>query len=175
MQDFLGGNSVKATSGINGTPTSTQAIKKIPDNAHVFYEDTAISAAGGKKALVNGKLPDMPTTFPLVKVLTNQSGPAVEWLMDSFNLDLSLVSQLGGHSFPRTHRGKERFPGMTITYALMEKWSVEERSELCCCCHCITKQLADARSVLVCVFLGTISLALIQLALALCRTPRSTS
>jgi flavocytochrome c len=28
---------------------------------------------------------------------------------------------LGGHSFPRTHRGKERFPGMTITYALMEK------------------------------------------------------
>jgi hypothetical protein len=73
--------------------------------------------------LVNGKLPDMPTTFPLVKVLTGQSGPAVEWLMESFGLDLSLVSQLGGHSFPRTHRGKERFPGMTITYALMEKWS----------------------------------------------------
>ncbi len=45
-KDFLGGNSVKATSGINGTPTSTQAIKKIPDNAHVFYEDTALSAAG---------------------------------------------------------------------------------------------------------------------------------
>lgn len=36
-------------------------------------------------------------------------------------LDLSLVSRLGGHSQPRTHRGKERFPGMTITYALMEK------------------------------------------------------
>ena len=45
---------------------------------------------GGKKALVNGKLPDMPTTFPLVKVLTAQSGPAVEWLMESFGLDLSL-------------------------------------------------------------------------------------
>lgn len=113
--------SPQATSGINGTPTSTQAKKNIPDNAHVFYEDTALSAAGGKKALVDGKLPDMPTTFPLVKVLTGQSGPAVEWLMDSFGLDLSLVSQLGGHSFPRTHRGKERFPGMTITYALMEK------------------------------------------------------
>jgi flavocytochrome c len=27
---------------------------------------------------------------------------------------------LGGHSHPRTHRGKERFPGMTITYALLE-------------------------------------------------------
>ena len=57
----------------------------------------------------------------MVKVLTYQSGPAVEWLQDKFSLDLSLVSRLGGHSFPRTHRGKERFPGMTITYALMEK------------------------------------------------------
>jgi flavocytochrome c len=56
-----------------------------------------------------------------VKVLTYQSGSAVEWLQDQFNLDLSLVSRLGGHSYPRTHRGKERFPGMTITYALMEK------------------------------------------------------
>ena len=27
---------------------------------------------------------------------------------------------MGGHSQPRTHRGKERFPGMTITYGLME-------------------------------------------------------
>ena len=26
----------------------------------------------------------------------------------------------GGHSYKRTHRGKERFPGFTITYALME-------------------------------------------------------
>lgn len=128
-KDFLGGNSVKATSGINGTPTSTQAQQGIPDNAHVFYNDTALSAAGGKKALVNGKLPDMPTTFPLVKVLTAQSGPAVEWLMESFGLDLSLVSQLGGHSFPRTHRGKERFPGMTITYALMEKFDDLARAD----------------------------------------------
>merc|ERR1719261_870886 len=45
----------------------------------------------------------------------------VDWLIDKFELDLSLVSRLGGHSMPRTHRGKERFPGMTITYALMEK------------------------------------------------------
>jgi len=121
-KDFLGGNSVKATSGINGTPTSTQAAKGVPDNSLVFYNDTCLSAAGGKKALVNGKLPDMPTCYPLVKVLTGQSGPAVEWLMERFNLDLSLLGQLGGHSFPRTHRGTERFPGMTITYALMEKF-----------------------------------------------------
>merc|ERR1719220_1383970 len=37
-----------------------------------------------------------------------------------FELDLSLLARLGGHSMPRTHRGKERFPGMTITYALMQ-------------------------------------------------------
>merc|ERR1712038_1625471 len=36
-------------------------------------------------------------------------------------------SRLGGHSMPRTHRGKERFPGMTITYGLMEK--LEEIAE----------------------------------------------
>ena len=42
-------------------------------------------------------------------------------------MDLSLVSRLGGHSQPRTHRGKEMFPGMTITYALMQR--LEEIAE----------------------------------------------
>ena len=41
----------------------------------------------------------------------------VEWLMDKSNLDLFLW--LRG-SASRTHRGKERFPGMTITYALIQ-------------------------------------------------------
>merc|ERR1712054_526384 len=56
----------------------------------------------------------------VVKVLCQESGPGVDWLMDKFELDLSLLARLGGHSMPRTHRGKERFPGMTITYALMQ-------------------------------------------------------
>ena len=55
-----------------------------------------------------------------MKVLAGNSGPDVDWLMDVFNLDLSLLARLGGHSMPRTHRGKERFPGMTITYALIQ-------------------------------------------------------
>lgn len=59
--------------------------------------------------------------------MVEESAPAIEWLIKSFGLDLSLVSRLGGHSFPRTHRGGERFPGMTITYALMEK--LEQISE----------------------------------------------
>ena len=57
----------------------------------------------------------------LIKVLTYKSGDAVNWLVERFNLDLSKVSRLGGHSEQRTHRGGQQFPGMTITYALMEK------------------------------------------------------
>ncbi|KAI3636739.1 hypothetical protein MIR68_005006 [Amoeboaphelidium protococcarum] len=104
---FFGGNSTKATSGINGALTRTQIAQGIKDSAEQFYQDTAKSA--------RDKL--QPA---LAKVLTYNSASAVEWLQDKFKLDLSLVSRLGGHSQPRTHRGKERFPGMTITYALME-------------------------------------------------------
>ena len=53
-------------------------------------------------------------------MLCENSGADVEWLMDKFNLDLSLVPRLGGHSAPRTHRGKELVPGMTITCALLQ-------------------------------------------------------
>jgi flavocytochrome c len=108
---FLGGNSVKATSGINGSATTAQSDANIPDTNATFEEDTNTSFHGGQKGPVD----------PLVKVLTSRSGPAVEWLTSRFGIDLSIVGQLGGHSFPRTHRGKERFPGMTITYALMER------------------------------------------------------
>jgi len=112
---FLGGNSTKATSGINGALTKTQMKLGIPDSAEVFESDTMKSACGLNHSTAPSYTP------PLAHVLTHDSGPAVDWLIERFGLDLSLVSQLGGHSFPRTHRGKERFPGFTITYALMEK------------------------------------------------------
>merc|ERR1711972_1314592 len=109
---FFGGNSTKATSGINGALTRSQRNLKIPDSPEIFSEDTMRGGASR---------PD------LVKVLTNESAPAVDWITDAFGVDLSLVSRLGGHSMPRTHRGKERFPGMTITYGLMER--LEEIAE----------------------------------------------
>jgi len=109
---FCGGNSTKATSGINGAATKTQKAKGIDDSVELFTSDTL--KGGAKK-------PDV------VKVLCGNSGGDVDWLMDKFNLDLSLVARLGGHSAPRTHRGKERFPGMTITYALIQM--VEKISE----------------------------------------------
>merc|ERR1712048_95521 len=77
----------------------------IPDNAEIFTNDTLKGGA---------KRPE------LAKVLCQNSAADVDWLIDKFDLDLSLVARLGGHSQPRTHRGKERFPGMTITYALIQ-------------------------------------------------------
>jgi|EP01049_Picozoa_sp_SAG25_P002032 flavocytochrome c len=106
---FLGGNSTKATSGINGALTNTQIGKGVADSKEIFYQDTAKSAGEGLRE-------------PLVKTLTYGSGPAVDWLQESFGIDLSLVAFMGAHSNPRTHRGKERFPGAAITMGLMEKF-----------------------------------------------------
>ncbi|KAI1251728.1 hypothetical protein MGN70_006296 [Eutypa lata] len=112
---FFGGNSTKATSGINGALTRTQVEHGIQDSVKQFYDDTLKSARDKAR-------PD------LIKVLTYKSAAAVEWLQDVFNLDLTLVSRLGGHSQPRTHRGHDaKFPGMAITYALMQR--LEELSE----------------------------------------------
>merc|ERR1712118_408706 len=96
-----------ATSGINGAGTSTQKKKGIKDTVDIFFKDTM--KGGAKKPEV-------------AKVLCANSGADVDWLVEKFDLDLSLVARLGGHSQPRTHRGKERFPGMTITYALMQRF-----------------------------------------------------
>lgn len=114
-QGFFGGNSTKATSGINGALTRTQVDLSIADSVKKFYDDTLKSARDKAR-------PD------LIKVLTYKSAAAVEWLQDVFNLDLTLVSRLGGHSEPRTHRGHDaKFPGMAITYALMQR--LEELAE----------------------------------------------
>merc|ERR1712113_557910 len=93
----------------------TQAAKGIPDTVDIFLADTL--KGGAKKP-------------EIAKVLCKNSGADVDWLVDKFDLDLSLVARLGGHSAPRTHRGKERFPGMTITYALIQMLEkVAERTD----------------------------------------------
>ncbi|CUI14393.1 unnamed protein product [Bodo saltans] len=107
---FLGGNSTKATSGINGTPTQAQMKANIQDTVEKFEKDINVSFHGGKEGPVS----------KTVTELARQSGPSIDWLTYKFNLDLSVVGLMGGNSVMRTHRGKERFPGMTITYALMD-------------------------------------------------------
>jgi flavocytochrome c len=107
-QGFMGGNSTKATSGINGAGTQTQLEAGIPDSAKIFFDDTKKSAR------------DLARD-DLIRVLTGRSGDAVNWLQNKFGLDLSKVARLGGHSQPRTHRGNAQFPGMVITYAQLER------------------------------------------------------
>ncbi|WPK27196.1 hypothetical protein PUMCH_004573 [Australozyma saopauloensis] len=105
---FLSGNSGKATSGINGALTRTQVSLEIKDSVEQFYQDTLATA----KDRANPEL---------IRVLTYNSADAVHWLQELFGLDLSVVSRLGGHSQPRTHRGRDaKFPGMAITYKLLE-------------------------------------------------------
>jgi hypothetical protein len=80
--DFMGGNSTKATSGINGAYTRSQQELGIKDSVKEFYDDTVKSARDLAR-------PD------LIKVLTYRSADAVHWLQDVFNLDLTLVSRMG--------------------------------------------------------------------------------
>ena len=62
------------------------------DSAEAFEQDCLKGAAGVNHTTA----PEH--TIPLAKVLAHGSGSAVDWLVDRFNLDLSLISQLGGHS-----------------------------------------------------------------------------
>jgi flavocytochrome c len=111
---FMGGNSTKATSGMNGAGTRTQQAMSVPDSREIFEEDTIRSATGVKTG-------PCPPSYELGRVLTHNSAAAVHWIQDSFGLALDTVSRLGGHSQPRTHRSKNgtTFPGMEITYKLM--------------------------------------------------------
>jgi len=67
---FMGGNSTKATSGINGAGTNAQKELNIPDSAKIFFEDT--------KKSVRPASPDSPRSctyedFRLVNLLAMTS------------------------------------------------------------------------------------------------------
>ncbi|KAM9909904.1 hypothetical protein OXX69_004999, partial [Metschnikowia pulcherrima] len=102
----LGGNSIKASSGINGVPTKYQ---NNDDTVDAFIKDTTVSGKG---------LCDKQ----LVEYLAKDSASAITWLTDEIKVDLSAVSQLGGHSFARTHRGSGKLPpGFAIVSALTKR------------------------------------------------------
>ncbi len=86
----LGGNSAKASSGINACSTRPQEELHIQDTPDSFAEDTLASGGGVADA-------------ELVIELARHSSDGLLFL-ESFGLDLSLLSQCGGHSFARTHR-----------------------------------------------------------------------
>ncbi|CAI4043888.1 fumarate reductase SKDI_10G2530 [Saccharomyces kudriavzevii IFO 1802] len=105
----IGGNSIKASSGINGAHTGTQQNLKIMDTSELFLEDTIHSAKGRGVPSLMGKL-------------TKESKGAIKWLQTEFGLKLDLLAQLGGHSVPRTHRSSGKLPpGFEIVQALSKR------------------------------------------------------
>ena len=116
-----GGNSAKATSGINGWGTEPQSALHIEDSAQLFEQDTIRSAKGG----LNDE--------GLTKMLSIKSSEAIHWLMKQFHLPLHILSQLGGHSVPRTHRVADQSDGtpVPVGYTIMQaliRYAQEELS-----------------------------------------------
>ena len=70
-QSILGGNSAKASSGINGVLTKYQKEKNIDDNTTKFYHDTLRSA----QRQYLGKYSN-----DLIKILSEDSKKAILWL-----------------------------------------------------------------------------------------------
>jgi flavocytochrome c len=119
-----GGNSIKASSGINGAGTSFQKYQGIPDTFESFYEDT-IKSAG--RRLNEGHL----DRLGLIRMVTEQSAEAIKWLAQEVGIDLSVVAALGGHSIARTHRGSGKIPpGACIVSTLLETLGRNARFKL---------------------------------------------
>ncbi|KAJ9499801.1 hypothetical protein H2202_004791 [Exophiala xenobiotica] len=122
-QQKPGGNSIKASSGINGVPTRFQVHSA--DSVESFYNDTIKSVS-----------PDVMTTMTvarqrLISVLTESSASAIHWLADDKGIDLSRVAELGGHSHPRTHRGTGQTPpGASIVTTLLKQLQVSNLAKI---------------------------------------------
>lgn len=122
-----GGNSIKASSGINGAPTRFQRGADA-----TFFSDT-IRSAGARLAQKDSQAGTLQQSEreALISRLTTSSARAIDFLVDEIGVDLSVVAQLGGHSFPRTHRGAGKLPpGAAIVTALLEKLKKDPKFEL---------------------------------------------
>ncbi len=87
----IGGNSNRATSGINLLETEPQRRRNITDNYTIFYSDT----------MKSGKYINNPL---LVSTFVNGTKTLYDYYTDNFGIDITLLGKLGGHSVARTHR-----------------------------------------------------------------------
>ncbi|TVR02482.1 MAG: flavocytochrome c [Spirochaetaceae bacterium] len=102
---MVGGNTMRATGGINAAGTSVQAGHGITDTPDLFYDD----------AFRGGREMNDPE---LLRILADESAGAVEWLIEH-GADLSDVGRLGGHSVNRSHRPTGGAPvGATVVTTL---------------------------------------------------------
>ncbi|OQS06807.1 fumarate reductase flavoprotein subunit [Thraustotheca clavata] len=102
-EDRLGGNSAKASSGINAA--------KDQEDVPLYTEDTVRSGGGF-------------SIQSLVDRLTTESLDGLEFLRDK-GVDLSVLCQLGGHSAERTRRNKSG-PNVGTHIILALKKAIEE-------------------------------------------------
>ncbi|QSZ32586.1 hypothetical protein DSL72_002165 [Monilinia vaccinii-corymbosi] len=142
-----GGNSIKASSGINGAETSYQLTSSPPiiDSTERFYGDSVKSAGEVMRARGNGE-EETKGRERLIRLMSEESKESVEWLGRK-GVDFSIVAQLGGHSMARTHRGgaKSKPPGAAIIGALLEELKKNERFHLETLCR-VTRVLTDDES-----------------------------
>lgn len=119
-ESHVGGNSAKATSGINGWGTLPQAWEGVVDEEKYFERDTFRSGKGGM------------CDPSLIRILSTQSAEAVRWLLDEVGVDLAELSQLGGHSFKRTHRARPTPAGYPrpIGWLIMERVQAYVKEQL---------------------------------------------
>lgn len=86
----IGGNTNKASAGMNAAETKFQKLKGIIDSKDLFYKETMI---GGK----NKNNPD------LLRYFVDNAPDAIDWL-DKNSITLSGITTTGGMSIDRTHR-----------------------------------------------------------------------
>ncbi|KAI5278169.1 hypothetical protein KEM52_004783 [Ascosphaera acerosa] len=121
-----GGNSIKASSGINGAPTRFQPGE---DSTEAFLRDTLRSAGA---CLEQSAGAERERREGLARALVEDSRDAIYWLADQHGVDLSTASYLGGHSAARTHRGGQgsKPPGFSIVSTLLENLKKNSLFEL---------------------------------------------
>lgn len=90
----IGGNTIKASVGMNAAETRFQKLKGIADSKEKFYQE---SLKGG-----HGK-----NNPELLRSFVNNAPEAIEWLADR-GIELNDITITGGMSIDRTHRPADR-------------------------------------------------------------------
>jgi flavocytochrome c len=103
----FGGNSIKATSGINILNSPLQKRQNISDSFELFYNDTIKSGKGKSNP-------------ELVKILVNESIPVFNFF-NEVKANLVKLGILGGHSVPRTCTSNNSTIGYHLTSLLFNQ------------------------------------------------------
>jgi len=90
----IGGNTIKASVGMNAAETRFQKLKGIEDSKALFYQETL---KGGQ----------FKNNTVLLKEFVERAPQAVEWLAQH-EIELSDITITGGMSIDRTHRPADR-------------------------------------------------------------------